>query len=462
MATRAVILAAGQGTRMRSRLPKVLHEVAGRPMINWVIESVRSVNPDEIVVVVGHGAEEVSAALPTDVKTCLQADQLGTGHATRLAIETMGDVSADTVIVLPGDAPLLHPDTLDELVHMHTRTAAAAVLLTAVIDDPTGYGRILRDGWDRVVGIVEEKDASASQRAIQEVNASMYAFQGEHLTESLANLSTDNKSGEYYLTDVIAMLAGRDLSLSAFKSEPQELFGVNTQDQLAAARLIMRRRIAHRFMEQGVWMQDPDSAYIDDSVEIARGARIYANVHLRGSTKVGAGAQVGPDTFIEDSDVEDEALVWYSVIRSSSVGPHAEVGPYVSLRPGTELRASSKAGTFVEMKATTIGEGSKVPHLSYLGDAVVGEKVNVGAGTITCNYDGVEKHQTVIKDGAFIGSDTMLVAPVEIGEDAVTAAGSSISKDVPDRALGVERAQQKNIPGYADRLDDRRRRKAES
>ena len=447
---------------MRSRLPKVLHEVAGRPMINWVIESVRSVNPDEIVVVVGHGAEEVSAALPTDVKTCLQADQLGTGHATRLAIETMGDVSADTVIVLPGDAPLLHPDTLDELVHMHTRTAAAAVLLTAVIDDPTGYGRILRDGWDRVVGIVEEKDASASQRAIQEVNASMYAFQGEHLTESLANLSTDNKSGEYYLTDVIAMLAGRDLSLSAFKSEPQELFGVNTQDQLAAARLIMRRRIAHRFMEQGVWMQDPDSAYIDDSVEIARGARIYANVHLRGSTKVGAGAQVGPDTFIEDSDVEDEALVWYSVIRSSRVGRHAEVGPYVSLRPGTELRASSKAGTFVEMKATTIGEGSKVPHLSYLGDAIVGEKVNVGAGTITCNYDGVEKHQTVIKDGAFIGSDTMLVAPVEIGEDAVTAAGSSISKDVPDRALGVERAQQKNIPGYADRLDDRRRRKAES
>ena len=462
MATRAVILAAGEGIRMRSRLPKVLHEVAGRPMVNWVVDAVRAVMPDEIVVVVGHGAEEVSAALPSDVKTCLQPEQLGTGHATRLALDTMGDVSDDTIIVLPGDAPLLHADTLTELVHVHNRSAAAAVLLTAIVDNPTGYGRILRDGWDRVVGIVEEKDASVTQRAINEVNASMYAFRGQHLVDSLANLSTDNKSGEYYLTDVIAMLAERDLSLSAFRSEPHELFGVNTQDQLAAARLIMRRRIAHRFMEQGVWMQEPDTAYIDDSVEIERGARIYANVHLRGTTKVGAGAHVGPDTFIENSEIKDEALVWYAVIRSSIVGSHAEVGPYVSLRPGTELLDGSKAGTFVEMKASTIGEGSKVPHLSYLGDAVVGRKVNVGAGTITCNYDGVSKHQTVIKDGAFIGSDTMLVAPVEIGEEAVTAAGSSISRDVPDRALGVERAQQKNIPGYADRLEDRRRRKAES
>ncbi len=461
MAVRAVILAAGQGTRMKSDKAKVLHEVAGKPMVRWVIEAARAVDPVDITVVVGHRADDVIAALPDDVESCLQAEQLGTGHAVQTAVEQLGDITDDTILVLSGDTPLLTGDTLIELVTMARRTGAAAALLTSDVDDPDAYGRILRDGWDRVVGIVEHRDATPMQLTIHEINAGIYVFDGALLGDGLAHMGTDNAQGEYYLTDLIGYFAGRDLSLSGLKTEEEEVAGVNSQRELADTNVKMRTRLAVDWMERGVWIQDPSQVFLSADVEIGAGARLYQGVHLEAGTTVGKGATVGPDVFASGSSIGEGARVWYSVLRDAEVGAEAEVGPYVSLRPGTVMGPRTKAGTFVEMKNTTVAEGAKVPHLAYLGDADVGEQANVGAGTITCNYDGVDKHRTEIGARAFVGSDTMLVAPVRIGDDAVTGAGSTITRDVSDGALAVERSSQREIAGYAARLDERRRRKQE-
>ncbi len=457
MALRAVILAAGQGTRMKSTLPKVLHDVAGRPMISWVVDAVAAVSPDQIMVVIGHGAEAVEESLGGGIETCIQEEQLGTGHATLTALQAMGDASGDAVLVLPGDTPLLRSETLELLARLQRRTSAAVSMLTADVANPAGYGRILRDGWDRVVGVVEHKDAAPGQLNINEVNGGVYVFAGDLLPAALQQLKTDNVQGEYYLTDVISILAEAGHSLGALKATEDEILGVNNHDQLAEAARLMRRRITTRWMREGVWVQDADNLFISAEVVLEPGVRLYSGVHLEGATRVRAGASVGPDAFVVDSEVGEGAHVWYSVVRGAAIGPECEVGPYASLRPGTVLGRGAKAGTFVETKNTVVGEKAKVPHLSYMGDAEIGAGANIGAGTITCNYDGFQKHKTVIGERAFVGSDTMLVAPVTIGEDAVTGAGSVISEDVSPGALAIERSPQQEIPGYA----ARRRKKAE-
>ncbi|MCB2224437.1 MAG: bifunctional UDP-N-acetylglucosamine diphosphorylase/glucosamine-1-phosphate N-acetyltransferase GlmU [Actinobacteria bacterium] len=452
MSVRAVVLAAGKGKRMNSDLPKVLFEVAGRPLVAWVVEAVASAGVEDITVVVGHGADLVAGALPPGVAVARQEEQLGTGHAVRCALDEMGDLAGDTVLVVPGDTPLFRPESLRSLLDAHT---GAATLLTAEMPDPTGYGRVLRDG-DRVTAIVEEADATDEQRAVREVALSTYAFDGPALAEALERVENDNAQGEYYLTDVVGILAGDGVGAVA-GADPDEVQGVNSLEHLAAVEAAMRRRILSAWMRSGVWVQDPGRTYVDAAVTLEPGARIYADTHLEGATSVAAGAVVGPGVFAVDSEIGPGARVWYSVLRSARVGEEAEVGPYASLRPGTVMEAGSKIGTFVETKATTVGKGSKVPHLSYMGDAVIGEGSNVGAGSITCNYDGYQKHRTVIGDRVRIGSDTMLVAPVELGDDAWTGAGSVISRDVAPGALGVERSQQREVPGYA----ARRARKAE-
>jgi len=449
MAVRAIVLAAGKGTRMRSDAPKVLQPVAGRPIITWVVDSVLAAGADEITVVVGHEADAVIDVLPGGVRFVVQAEQLGTGHAARVAVDSMGDLEGDTILVVPGDSPLIRPETLGALLGAHATGPAACTLVTTRMPDPTGYGRVLRkDG--AVVAIVEERDADPATSAIDEVAVSTYAFAGTALAESLGRLEAGNRQGEFYLTDVVEILAAEGI-VGAVEADYGETLGVNSHDQLAAVDALMRQRINREWMRQGVWMQDPARVYVDASVTIEPGARIYPGAHLEGSTRVGADAQIGPDAFLSDTTVGRGARVWYSVLRGAEVGDSVDVGPYASLRPGTILREGAKAGTFVEMKASEVGRGSKVPHLSYIGDTTIGEDSNIGAGTITCNYDGFRKHRTVIGSRVFVGSDTMLVAPVELGDDSITGAGSVITRDVSPGALAVERSPQEEIAGYAER-----------
>ncbi len=451
MATRAVIMAAGQGTRMKSALPKVLHEVAGRPLVSWVLEAVAATEPDEIVVVVGHESEAVRERLPDGVRIAVQEQQLGTGHATRVAIEAMDAGPDDDVLVMPGDTPLVSGATLAGLLAAHRDRGAAATLLTTELDDPAGYGRVLRAGDGSVLGIVEDRDADPRQLDIREVGTSMYVFRFATLAAALDRIDSDNAQGEEYLTDVIAVMAGDGERLAAVLGEPVEVAGVNSMQELAAAAAVMRSRINAGWMEEGVWLVDPDRVYVDADVVLSAGVRLYPGVHLEGGTVVAAGAEIGPECHVRDSRIGEDATIRFAVLDGAEVGARASVGPYAVLRPGTVLGAESRAGTYVEIKKSIVGDRTKIPHLSYIGDADIGDDSNIGAATVTCNYDGYQKHRTVVGDRVRVGSDTMLVAPVEIGDDAWTGAGSVISKDVPPGALGVARSTQKNIPDYAAR-----------
>ena len=457
MSVRVIVLAAGQGTRMKSSLPKVLHSVAGAPLVRWVVDAVLGTEPDETVVVIGHGADDVAAALPDRVGTVVQEEQDGTGHAALVALEALGDVEGDTVVVVPGDTPLITTETLTELISAHRGLEPAVTLLTARLSDPTGYGRVIRDDAGEVVGIVEERDADDEQRGINEVAVSMYAFAGGELVRALNEVGTSNDQGEMYLTDVVGILAAEGAPIASAAAPSIEVAGVNSHDQLAEVGGELRSRLNREWMRAGVSMLDPGRVYLDRSVELSPGAVIMPDVHLYAGTSVAAGAQVGPSVYAEDSQIGPGARVWYSVLRGAQVGESAEVGPFASLRPGTVLGPETKAGTFVETKNTSLQRGSKVPHLSYMGDATIGEDSNIGAGTITCNYDGFDKHRTTIGDRVKIGSDTMLVAPVEIGDDAWTGAGSTITKDVPPGALAVERSAQREIPDYSARREAQRR-----
>jgi bifunctional UDP-N-acetylglucosamine pyrophosphorylase / glucosamine-1-phosphate N-acetyltransferase len=449
-----VVLAAGQGKRMMSDLPKVAHMAAGRTLIAWVLEAVRPLQPVSTVVVVGHGAEQVDSHLPEGVVAAVQEEQLGTGHATRVGLDALGAVAPDdTIMVLYGDMPLVTTDLLTRLADRADDVVARVV--TSEFEDPTGYGRVIRDDRGLVVEVVEERDSDDAQRAIGEINAGAYAFRAKDLIDALGNVSNENAQGEYYLTDVIGILVGRGERLQPVEATPEEVIGINSQDQLSEARTLLQTRTNQRLMESGVWMLDPQRTYIDDTVTVEPGARIYPGVHLEGKTTVAAGAQVGPDVFAVDATIGAGATVWYAVVRGALVGEDCEVGPYASLRPGTVLEKGAKVGTFVETKNTTLGEGAKAPHLSYLGDATIGARSNIGAGSITCNYDGYEKHQTVIGEDAFIGSDTMLVAPVTIGDRAFTGAGSVITNDVEEGSLAVERSEQREFPGYSQRRAER-------
>lgn len=454
MTVAAIVLAAGKGTRMRSDRPKVLHRAAGRTLLEWVLATVEPV-ADRVVTVVGHDADRVVATLPEGVAAAVQQEQLGTADAAQVGLDAI-EAAADVVLVVPGDMPLLRPATLERLLAVHREGSAAATVLTVRLDDPTGYGRILRSG-DRVVAIIEERDATDEQRRIDEVNTSVYVFDRPALADALGKVDAGNAQGELYLTDVVGILDAAGLAVHAVRAPSEEGLGVNSHAELAAAAAALRDRINRAWMEAGVAMEDPCRTYVDGDVVLEPGARLLPDVHLEGATVVRAGAEVGPSVHARDAEIGPGARVRFAVLDGAVVGPGANVGPFTYLRPGAVLAEAAKAGTFVELKNTTVGSRSKVPHLAYLGDATVGEDANVGAGTITCNYDGYVKHRTVIGDRAFIGSDTMLVAPVEVGDDAVTGAGSVITRDVPPGALAVERSQQMEVPGYA----ERRRRRAE-
>ncbi|MFV1961458.1 MAG: bifunctional UDP-N-acetylglucosamine diphosphorylase/glucosamine-1-phosphate N-acetyltransferase GlmU [Acidimicrobiia bacterium] len=455
MSVHVIVLAAGEGKRMMSDLPKVAHLVGGRTLIGWVLEAVRPLRPTSTVVVIGHGAGQVRSGLAQDVVVAVQEEQLGTGHAAQVGLDAIPSFDpGDTVVVLYGDMPLLTPGLIADLADLSS--GAAARMVTADLDDPSGYGRVVRDAEGQVIGVVEDRDCTNEQRLVAEINAGVYAFRAGALAESLQGVSNDNAQGEYYLTDVVEILVDKGDKLESVKTSAEEVMGINSQDQLSEARKALQQRINQRLMESGVWMLDPDRTYVDDTVHVEPGARIYPGVHLEGSTSVAADAQIGPDVYAVDSSIGRGSTVWYSVLRSANVGEECEVGPYASLRPGSVLKDGAKAGTFVETKNTTLGEGAKAPHLAYLGDATVGARSNIGAGTVTCNYDGHEKHLTEIGEDVFIGSDTMLVAPVKIGDNAVTGAGSVITEDVSKGALAVERSEQIEIPGYADSREARK------
>jgi bifunctional UDP-N-acetylglucosamine pyrophosphorylase/glucosamine-1-phosphate N-acetyltransferase len=444
----AIVLAAGKGTRMKSDLAKVLHRAAGRSLIGWTLEALEAVS--DVTVVVGHQAAEVAAVLPDVVRVVVQEPQNGTGHAAEVGMDGLTVGPADTVLVMPGDMPLISAATIGSLLDAHARTGAAATILSATVADPTGYGRILRDG-DNVRAIVEHRDAVPEQLEITEINTSVYAFDVRALADALGEIGTDNDQGERYLTDVIAVLSESDAHVRAVRVEPREASGVNSHAELAEAAKVLRHRINLAWMDAGVSMLDPDRVYVDASVQLAPGVVLYPDVHLEGRTIVGAGAMVGPGVFAADSAIGAGTKVSYSVLSDVMVGDDVTVGPYAHLRPGTVLGDESKAGSFVEIKASNVGRGTKVPHLAYIGDAAIGEGSNIGAGSITVNYDGYAKHRTVIGDRVRIGSDTMLVAPVEIGDDAYTGAGSVITKDVSPGALAVDRSPQREIPRYAAR-----------
>jgi bifunctional UDP-N-acetylglucosamine pyrophosphorylase/glucosamine-1-phosphate N-acetyltransferase len=426
-------------------------------MLSWVLEAVQETKPERLIVVVGHGADAVTELLPDGVEWCVQEEQRGTGHATQIALGALGDIGDHDVLVLPGDTPLITGEALTALMDHHHERAAGVTMLTAELDDPTGYGRVVRDD-NGVTAIVEHRDADDATRQIREINSGMYVFDGDTLADDLGSLRPENAQAELYVTDVVGKVAGRGQLVSAVVVDEVVVAGINTHEQLADAAKAARRRILSELMSNGVSILDPERTYIDVDVLVEPGAVIYPGCHLEGTTRIAAGAVVGPDVFAEDSVIGAGSRVWYAVLRGAEVGDECEVGPYASLRPGAILRRDAKAGTFVELKKTTLGEGAKVPHLSYMGDASIGAGANIGAGTITCNYDGYEKHATEVGEGAFVGSSTMLVAPVSIGDDAVTGAGSVITEDVPAGDLGLERSQQRNIAGYAARKAERYRR----
>jgi len=452
----AMLLAAGKGTRMKSERAKVLAEAAGSPLVAWMYETAIRAGADSVVAVVGHQADAVIDALPDSVVAVEQTEQLGTGHAAKVGMKAVNAEPGNVVLVLPGDMPLIREETLELLVDHHTKTEAVATVLSVELDDPSGYGRVVRSNG-RVTGIVEDRDASETELAIAEINTSVYAFDAAELGPALDALGNDNDQGEFYLTDVIGVFVRDGKRVEAVIAETSEGAGVNSHRQLADVSRQLRTRINDYWMEQGVWMEDPEATYIDAGVTLEPGARIFARVHLRGATHVAANAEVGPDVHISNTSVGAGARVWYSVIRDADIGAGAEVGPYVSLRPGATLQEKAKAGTFVEIKNSVVGAGSKVPHLAYIGDTDIGSGSNVGAGTIVANYDGYKKHRTKIGDGVRIGSDNVLVAPVELGNESWTGAGSIITKDVSPGALAVSRAAQTEIQGYA----ARRRAKAE-
>jgi len=450
MQAAAIVLAAGEGTRMRSALPKVAHEILGVPLVRWVVDAVRGAGIERIVTVVGHGGDAVALLVP-DTETVIQQSRLGTGDAVRAAAGALEGFSGP-VVVVAGDVPLVRAETLAALLGSWRSSKAACTLLTAFIPDPGGYGRVVRDEAGSVTAIVEQKDLAGEQLAIGECNVGIYCFEARSLFDALAHITPANAQGEYYLTDVVALLHSRGLSVTAVVlDDVDESHGVNTRVQLAAVGRVLQRRINERHMLAGVTMTDPDLVWIGPRVTIGRDVVVEPMTTISGETHIGEGAHIGPNTRILDSTVGASATVEQSVVRAATIGEKAAVGPNAFLRPGTVLEAGSRAGSFVEVKNSTIGEGSKVPHLSYIGDATIGAGVNIGAGSITCNYDGRDKHRTIVGDGAFIGSDTMLVAPVEIGEGATTGAGSAITKDVPDGALGIERSEQRNVEGWRDR-----------
>jgi bifunctional UDP-N-acetylglucosamine pyrophosphorylase/glucosamine-1-phosphate N-acetyltransferase len=435
---------------MTSALPKVAHRVLGLPLVAHVLAAARDAGCDDVVIVTGHGADAVEALLPGEVFV-RQDLQLGTGHAVMCAESALAGAEG-SLVVLAGDCPLLTPETIARLIAVREDSSVAVSVLTTELADPEGYGRIIRDSDGRISAIVEDKDLAPVQRTVREVNTSTYCFDARVLFEHLHRLENTNAQGEFYLTDMIALMRSEGLGVETVIAEdPSETLGVNSRVQLAEASAILQKRINRDLMLAGVTMTAPDLVWVSPGVQIGRDVVLEPMTFLAGDTTIAEGCVVGPDSRITDSAIGAGCVVDSSVVVGSTLGERCTVGPRAYLRPGTVLRDGAKVGTSVEIKNSVVGEGSKVPHLSYIGDAEIGRDVNIGAGTITCNYDGSRKHRTVIEDRAFVGSDTMLVAPVTIGEGAVTGAGSTITTDVPADALGVERSEQRVVEGWSAR-----------
>jgi bifunctional UDP-N-acetylglucosamine pyrophosphorylase/glucosamine-1-phosphate N-acetyltransferase len=444
----AVVLAAGQGTRMKSALPKVLHPLAGRPMIGWVLASLAGTDVTETVVVVGHGADAVAAALPEGATTCVQDEQFGTGHATGIGLAALPR-ACDTVLVVCGDTPLLSNELVVALVAQHAATRPSATMVTTVLPDAGAYGRVVRDGGGRVMGVVEARDASDAEAQIAEINAGIFMFDRAALTAALSQVGSGNAQSEIYLPDVLPILGGAVETLITDDSDV--VLGVNTRVDLAACEAILQARLREALMLDGVSIPDPTSVYLGADVLVGPDTVLLPGVYLRGATTVGANCVIGPNCVIDDATIADGAQVINAVVRESDIGPGTSIGPFAYVRPGTRLLAKAKIGTFVETKNAVIGARSKVPHLSYIGDAEIGEDTNIGAGNITANYDGFRKHRTTVGARVKTGSDCVLVAPVTIGDDAMTGAGSIITDEVPAGALGIARARQRVIEDFTRR-----------
>ena len=457
--TTAIVLAAGEGTRMHSAVPKVLHPLAGRPMVEHAVRAVAGLKPKHLVVVIGHGRnaveghlKTVAATLGRQVCTAVQDQQHGTGHAVRVALDVLPAELSGTVLVSYGDVPLLDTATLAELIAEHDRSGHAVTVLSALVDDPTGYGRIVRDCSGVVSGIVEHRDATGTQLAIREINSGVFAFDAAVLREALGQLRPANSQGELYLTDVLGLVHASGLPVGALPCrDPWLVAGVNDRVQLAAVGAELNRRLVEHWMRAGVTVIDPASAWLDADVQLSPDVVLHPGVQLLAGTVVGPAAVIGPDSTLSGCSIGAEA----SVVRTHGVGAvvaeRAQIGPFAYLRPGSRVGEGAKVGTFVETKNAEIGPGAKVPHLSYVGDAAIGEGTNIGAATVFVNYDGVAKHRTVVGAHARTGADNMFVAPVTIGDGAYTAAGSVITQDVPPGALGVARGRQRNIEGWVSR-----------
>jgi bifunctional UDP-N-acetylglucosamine pyrophosphorylase / glucosamine-1-phosphate N-acetyltransferase len=447
------ILAAGKGTRMKSARPKVLHHVAGRPMVDYVMRAAQSLSPRTTTVVVGHMKELLRQGLERypGLSFVTQEPQLGTGHAL-LQTAPVLEGQSGFVLLLSGDVPLLKRHTLASLVKKHEDTNAAATVLTAMVDQPYGYGRIVRVKG-RISRVVEERDASPAQRKVREINSGVYVFALAPLFEALRGLATANAQGEYYLTDLISTYRRRRRSVeTVLVEDPNEIRGINSRSELAEASRIVRQKKNEELMAAGVTIEDPATTYIDDDVVIGADTVIHPGVHLEGKTQIGQACEIHAGVRIINSVLDDRVTVQnFCVINGGRLGAGVTIGPFAHVRPDTELRESVHIGNFVELKKSILGKGTKAGHLSYLGDAVIGEDVNVGAGTITCNYDGKHKNQTTIEDGAFIGSDSQLVAPVTIGKGAYVGSGSTVRENVPAGALAVSAGKQRNIDGWVEK-----------
>ncbi|SET22802.1 UDP-N-acetylglucosamine pyrophosphorylase /glucosamine-1-phosphate N-acetyltransferase [Natronincola peptidivorans] len=450
MKLQTVILAAGAGTRMKSKLPKVLHRVCGEPMLHHVINVARQSDIQECIVVIGHGADQVKESLDKDVKTVLQNQQLGTGHAVKVAYDIL--IEEGIILVLYGDAPLITEEALRELMAYHENGSYSATVLTAELEDPHGYGRILRTPDNQFEAIVEEKDATKEEKQIKEINSGLYCFDAKALKEALPRITNNNKQQEYYLTDALTIIKEMKGQVGVYKTKDYEdIMAVNSREQLAQVEEIMRRRIAEKHMRDGVTIINPNHTYIERTVKIARDTILYPGVILKGKTVIGEDCSIGANSIIENSRIGNQVEIQNSTILDSTVEESTKIGPYAYIRPNSHIGKHVKIGDFVEVKNATIGDHSKASHLAYIGDAEIGKEVNIGCGVVFVNYDGKNKHKTIVKDYAFIGSNANLIAPVVVEESGYVASGSTITKTVPKGALAVARGRQETKEGWVQR-----------
>ena len=447
----SVILAAGMGTRMKSKMPKVLHKVCGKPLSKWVIDASKAAGADKVCAVVGHKAETVKEVLGDVCEFALQAEQKGTGHAVMQAIDVIKN-SKGEVVILNGDTPLITAETINKAIEYHKNNGNKATVITAILDDATGYGRIVRDNDGSVLKIVEQKDASEEEKKINEVNSGMYVFDAQSLVYALDKITPNNAQGEYYLTDTLEILLSAGKKIGGYAiSDNDEIRGINDRVQLNEAEKIMQKRINEYHMRNGVTMRNPESVYIEDGVEIGNDTEICQNVTIKSGTKIGSDCVIGSGSMLDRAVIHDGVDVLSSVILESEVGEGTHVGPFAYIRPNCHVGKEVKVGDFVELKNSNIDDGTKISHLTYIGDSDVGKRVNFGCGTVTCNYDGKKKYRTTIGDDCFVGCNTNFVSPINVGDGVYIAAGSTITEDIPENSLSIARARQVNKEGWKDK-----------